>query len=280
MWVLETVAVAFGMYSALPVPSFAWNEKNMRYALAAFPLVGVLLGLACWGWTALCAALSLPPILRGAVLCVLPALVTGGIHLDGYADSSDALAAHAPPERAREILRDPRCGAFAVIRLCVYFAVLFALCCVLEPTKEGLCCLGLGFGLSRALSGVSLTVLPIAPGSSLARRFADAADKRRVRTILAVTAGCASSGRRCSADGAFSWPPCSCRRRSLFAAAGRRSSASAGSPAIWPGGSWSKRNSGCWRPKWSCSFGRKAYDFHYRSPVQRQARPCYGAAAL
>ncbi len=189
MWVLETAAVALGMYSALPVPSFAWNEKNMRYALAAFPLVGVLLGLAFWGWTALCAALSLPPILRGAVLCVLPALVTGGIHLDGYADSSDALAAHAPPERAREILRDPRCGAFAVIRLCVYFAVLFALCCVLEPTKEGLCCLGLGFGLSRALSGVSLTVLPIAPGSSLARRFADAADKRRVRTILAVTAG-------------------------------------------------------------------------------------------
>ena len=58
MWVLETVAVAFGMYSALPVPSFAWNEKNMRYALAAFPLVGVLLGLACWGWTALCAALA------------------------------------------------------------------------------------------------------------------------------------------------------------------------------------------------------------------------------
>ena len=189
MWLFETLAVAFSMFSALPVPQTEWNEKNMRYPLAAFPLVGAVLGLAWLGWTALCAALALPDVLRGAGLCVLPALLTGGIHLDGYADVSDALASHAEPARRRAILRDAHIGAFAAIRLCVYFAVLFALCCVLEPTKEGLCCLGLGFVLSRALSGVSLTVLPIAPGSSLARRFADAADKRRVRTILAVTAG-------------------------------------------------------------------------------------------
>ena len=47
MWILETAAVALGLYSALPVPPFDWNRENMRYALAAFPLVGVLLALAC-----------------------------------------------------------------------------------------------------------------------------------------------------------------------------------------------------------------------------------------
>ena len=117
MWVLETAAVALSMYSALPMPSFAWDQRNMRYALAAFPLVGVLLGLACRAWTALCALLAVPPILRGAVLCILPTLVSGGIHLDGYADTADALASHSPPERAREILRDPRCGAYGRIIL-------------------------------------------------------------------------------------------------------------------------------------------------------------------
>ena len=189
MWVLETAAVAFGLYSALPVPVFPWNEKNMRYALAAFPLVGAALALALWGWTALCAFLALPPLLRGAGLCVLPALMTGGIHLDGYADVSDALASRASPERMREILRDPHCGAFAVIRLCVYYVVFFALCCALDPTARALRCLGLGFVLSRALSGLALTALPIAEGSSLARSFADAADKRRVRAILFAAAG-------------------------------------------------------------------------------------------
>ena len=45
MIVLQTIAVAFAMFSAVPVPQFAWNEKNMRYALCAFPLVGLLCGV-------------------------------------------------------------------------------------------------------------------------------------------------------------------------------------------------------------------------------------------
>ncbi|MBQ9458744.1 MAG: adenosylcobinamide-GDP ribazoletransferase [Oscillospiraceae bacterium] len=189
MWVLETVAVAFGMYSALPVPRVTWNEKNMRYALVAFPLVGAAPALAWWGACALCELLALPQLLRGAILCVLPALVTGGIHLDGYADASDALASHAPREKKQEILHDPHCGAFAVIRLCVYFIAYFALCCAFEPTAESLWCALLTFVLSRALSGFELTALPIAKGSSLARMFADAADQKRVGMLLSLEAG-------------------------------------------------------------------------------------------
>ena len=43
---LQTIAVAFAMFSALPVPQFAWNQKNMRYAMCAFPLIGVVIGLS------------------------------------------------------------------------------------------------------------------------------------------------------------------------------------------------------------------------------------------
>ena len=45
MIVLQTVAVAFAMFSAVPVPQFNWTEKNMRYAMCAFPLIGVGIGL-------------------------------------------------------------------------------------------------------------------------------------------------------------------------------------------------------------------------------------------
>ena len=186
MWVLETVAVAFGMYSALPVPRVEWNEKNMRYALLAFPLVGAVLGLAWCGAAALCAALGLPDVLRGAALCALPVVVTGGIHLDGYADTCDALASHASPVRKQEILRDPHCGAFAVIRLCVYFVAYFALCSAVTPTDAALWSVGLGFVLSRALSGLLLTLLSVADGSSLAKAFVSAADKRRARALLGI----------------------------------------------------------------------------------------------
>ena len=45
MTILQTIAVAFAMFSALPVPQFGWNEKNMRYAMCAFPLIGLVCGI-------------------------------------------------------------------------------------------------------------------------------------------------------------------------------------------------------------------------------------------
>ena len=52
---LETLSVAFSMFSVLPVPRCAWSEKNMRFALCAFPLVGAVVGAAWWLWCAVCA---------------------------------------------------------------------------------------------------------------------------------------------------------------------------------------------------------------------------------
>ena len=186
MIALQTVIVAFSMFSALPMPQVEWNEKNMRWSLCAFPLVGVVIGLCCGGWLWLCAALSLSQLLRGAGLCLLPVLLTGGIHLDGYADTCDALASHAGIEKRQEILKDPHLGAFAAIRLCCYFVASFALWAALEtaalPALIGL------FGLSRSLSGFALTAFPLRPGSGLARSFADAADKKRAGLVLGLEA--------------------------------------------------------------------------------------------
>ena len=184
MIALETVIVAFSMFSAIPVPQIQWNERNMRWSLCAFPLVGAVIGALCAAWVWLCGALELPALLRGAGLCILPVLLTGGIHLDGYADTWDALSSHAAPERKREILKDPHAGAFAVIHLCLYFLLSFALWTSVK--EERLLPLVLLFCLSRALSGLALTLFPLAPGSGLARSFAEAADRKRVRAILAL----------------------------------------------------------------------------------------------
>ncbi|MFR7551676.1 MAG: adenosylcobinamide-GDP ribazoletransferase [Acutalibacteraceae bacterium] len=145
---IQTVIVAFSMFSAVPMPRIEWSRENMRYALCAFPLVGAVIGLICWGWSALCGCLALPALLRGAGQCLLPVLLTGGIHLDGYADTCDALASHAPPEKKREILRDPHLGAFAAIRLCCYFVASFAIWAAMP--RSGGSVLILVFCLSRA----------------------------------------------------------------------------------------------------------------------------------
>ena len=184
MMIFQTIAVAFAMFSAVPVSQFGWNEKNMRYALCAFPLVGVVCAL-CWLALML---LPLPGFLRGVLFCLAPVTVTGGIHLDGFADTCDALASHGDPAKKQEILKDPHCGAFAVIRLCAYFVLYLALCVTLTPTPRAVICAGIGFILSRALSGWAIAALPLAKSSGLAHTFATAAARRTVRLVLAVLA--------------------------------------------------------------------------------------------
>lgn len=184
MLLFETIAVAFAMFSAVPLPQPEWNQRNMRYMLCAFPLVGLVNALGWWAWAALCQALRFPLLLRAAGLCLIPVAVTGGIHLDGYADTSDALASYAPPEQRQEILKDPRCGAFAVIRTCAYFVGSFALCGALTLDRRALCCMSLTFVFSRALSGFAVAAFPLAKNTGLAHTFATAADRVRVRWIL------------------------------------------------------------------------------------------------
>ena len=194
MTAVETVLVAFAMFSALPAPQPVWNERNMRYTLCAFPLIGAVCGGLWWGWCALCAWLPVPDLLRGAGLCLLPVLVTGGIHLDGYADTWDALASCAPPEKKQEILKDPRCGAFAAIRLCGYFVMYLALAAALRPTPRALWCMALAFVLERALSGLAVSRFPLAKNTGLAHTFAAAADRKTVGRVLALVCVLAGGG--------------------------------------------------------------------------------------
>jgi adenosylcobinamide-GDP ribazoletransferase len=73
--------------------------------------------------------------------------------------------------------------------LCCYFTAYFALCTALEPTEQAVLCLGTGFVLERALSGLSVASFPLAKDTGLAHTFAKAADKSRVKiTLLLLSA--------------------------------------------------------------------------------------------
>jgi adenosylcobinamide-GDP ribazoletransferase len=47
-------------------------------------------------------------------------LITGGIHIDGYMDTMDAVHSYGNREKKLEILKDSHIGAFAVIMLAIY----------------------------------------------------------------------------------------------------------------------------------------------------------------
>ena len=49
MNMLKSLIIALAMYSKLPVPNIDWDEKNMRYAMCFFPVVGVIIGALVFG---------------------------------------------------------------------------------------------------------------------------------------------------------------------------------------------------------------------------------------
>lgn len=188
----RTVAVAFSMFSAIPMPQFVWDDDSLRYMLVAFPLVGAVIGALACGWAVLCAHIAVPVAVQALVLTALPLIVTGGIHLDGFCDTWDAMASRQDPERMRQILKDPHMGAFGAMHLAMLLLATFVLWQEVAAAgavqSASMLPIVLGYMLSRSLAGFSVAAFPLAEGDGLARSFARAADRKRVRL------GCAALG--------------------------------------------------------------------------------------
>lgn len=183
----ETIAVAFSMFSRVPVKNVEWTDANRKYSLLAFPLVGVVLGLCWFGVAWVCDRFYVPDLLTGAFLTGLPLLVVGGFHLDGYADTADALASHGDREKKLEIMKDPHVGSFAVLQVAIYLILWFAASASIAATDAAVWALtAVVFVLSRTLSGLAVTTFPMAKDTGLAKSFAEDADKRKVRNGLIV----------------------------------------------------------------------------------------------
>ena len=107
-------------FSTIPVKNYDFIEAELGKGIRLVPLVGVLFGLIL---VSLNSGISF--ILdkeAGAFLILLVYLfLTGGLHFDGVADTSDGIFSHRSKERILEIMKDSRIGAFGVISLIVIF---------------------------------------------------------------------------------------------------------------------------------------------------------------
>jgi adenosylcobinamide-GDP ribazoletransferase len=114
--ILSSFWLALGFLTVLPARQVEFRPGALGQAGAWFPFVGLLMGALLTGVFWLSDQLF-PPLLVGGLTTAAWALLTGALHLDGFADCCDGLLASTTPQRRLEIMRDPRTGAFAVAGL-------------------------------------------------------------------------------------------------------------------------------------------------------------------
>lgn len=183
---MKSLIIAFAMYSKVPMPRVDWEKKALSWALCFFPLVGAVIGVVLYGWMALARYLAVGPLFFAAFALLIPIALSGGIHLDGFCDTCDALSSHQTRERKLEILKDSHTGAFAIICCGLYLLVFFA--CWSEVTAAGRAALVLALGpvLSRSLSGLFAVTLPNARGTGLLATFTDTMDTAKARDVMVI----------------------------------------------------------------------------------------------
>ena len=182
---LYSCVIAISMYSKVPMPHIQWTTERMGYVMCWFPVVGIFVGAALWGWQLFCGHFGISGGAAVLIAAAIPILVTGGIHLDGFLDTMDALHSYAEQERKLEILKDPHVGAFAVIGCGAYFLLYGAV--MWEVVDLGL--LGLAIPvmvMERAFSGLSVVFFPCAKKSGLAAAFSDGAKRRAAGISLSL----------------------------------------------------------------------------------------------
>jgi adenosylcobinamide-GDP ribazoletransferase len=112
---------ALSLFTVIPVRAPAELDADATArAMFWLPVVGLLLGLVAAGGLAIAAAgrPSVPRQLLGAAVAVaLLAALTGGLHLDGLADTGDGLGSRRPAADALAIMRRPDIGPLGVVTL-------------------------------------------------------------------------------------------------------------------------------------------------------------------
>lgn len=137
MALVRAVILAFGLLTRLPVAELEPppTPDDWGRAPLAWPLVGLAIGLLLAGLAWLLDGAT--PALQGVVILVAWTLITGGLHLDGLADTADAwIGGLGDPAKTLAILKDPRSGPAAIWSLVLLLLV--KLVAVAEILTHGL----------------------------------------------------------------------------------------------------------------------------------------------
>lgn len=179
---LKGLLINLQFFSTIPVPfGLPMDKKHLERVIQTFPLLGLLQGVIYasifYGiveWT------PFSPLAAAFAVWLASILLTGGIHLDGWIDSSDAFFSYQDQDKRLEIMKDPRTGAFGVLSVIVLLSAKFFFIYEITGMVQSatyLLAVAIPF-LSRMLMGVLLVSVTQAKNEGLGALFKNASSSR------------------------------------------------------------------------------------------------------
>lgn len=168
---LKHFLLALQFFTRIPVTGalanwVGYSPTMLRASTAHFPAVGVVVGVvASLTFAALCLYLPSASGITAvaAVFCTIATVVlTGGFHEDGLADLADGLGGSYTRERALEIMKDSRVGAFGAMALVLVLLSKVALLALLGQVSLMVAVLSIGLAhvVSRTCPLLTIRLLP------------------------------------------------------------------------------------------------------------------------
>lgn len=162
-----------------------WTAEDFGRSTRFFPLVGLVLGI-CYALAAwiLVSVLGMRA-LTAALLLILPLILTGGLHADGFMDTADGVFSGRERERKLEIMKDSRVGSFGVVAFVLLMFLQFALLLDMSPPLLVPVFFVMPI-IGRMAMVLAVSCFPYARADGMGKTFADMADRGTV-AIAAVT---------------------------------------------------------------------------------------------
>ncbi|WP_122556599.1 adenosylcobinamide-GDP ribazoletransferase [Pseudomonas viridiflava] len=178
--------IALQFLGSFPIrlPGMPKPEETGR-SLLFYPLVGVLFGIVLMSLNTLLA--GAPLMLHAALLLCAWVLLSGGLHLDGLADSADAwLGGFGDRERTLTIMKDPRSGPIAVVTLVLVLLLKFTAILALIESHHSIALLLAPLIGRGAMLGLFLST-PYVRAGGLGQALADHLPRGAARRVLLVS---------------------------------------------------------------------------------------------
>lgn len=125
---MNGLLLAFQFFTVLPIKKeLPLGKKEITMMYCSLPFIGGLIGTVnLLAYFISTNYLEFSPFLTAVVLVSIGFILTGGLHLDGWADTADAFFSYQAPEKRFEVLEDPRLGAFGTMALILLILIKIA----------------------------------------------------------------------------------------------------------------------------------------------------------